>query len=40
MISTDETNAFSTWHRHSAKQPYLLELTDISGTIWPRQINK
>ena len=24
----------------SAKQPYSLELTDISGTIWSRQINK
>jgi thiosulfate dehydrogenase [quinone] large subunit len=24
----------------SAKQPYLLELTDISGTIWSQQINR
>jgi thiosulfate dehydrogenase [quinone] large subunit len=24
----------------AAKQPYLLELTDISGTIWSQQINR
>jgi thiosulfate dehydrogenase [quinone] large subunit len=24
----------------SAKQPYLLELTDISGTTWSQQINR
>jgi len=27
-------------HLLSAKQPYLLELTDISGAIWSRQIRK
>jgi thiosulfate dehydrogenase (quinone) len=24
----------------SAKQPYLLELTDINGTIWSEQFNR
>ena len=24
----------------SAKRPYLLELTDINGTIWSQQINR
>jgi len=26
-------------HLLSSKQPYLLELTDISGTVWSQQIN-
>jgi thiosulfate dehydrogenase [quinone] large subunit len=36
------TLTFRIEHSHllSAKQPYLLELTDISGAIWSRQIRK